>query len=140
MVADADTPPRDGGTLFDNCESPTGCSQWYTFSGGGGDGLGTEIVVDSSVYTEGLGSVRIQPRYGYNYSEIGQPNNRLWLNGDRVSDLSLSTGDGGSFSIAIKTRFSKTVPPLWMPTSAGEVEVTNISASSDRKSVREEKR
>src|SRR3546814_6671757 len=65
IVDAADTPPSDGGTLLYNCESTTGWSQWYTLSGGGGDGLGTEIVVDSSVSTDVIGWVRIKLLFGH---------------------------------------------------------------------------
>lgn len=95
IVDDADTPPSDGGTLLNNCESTTGWSQWR--SPFVGSGVGTEYAVDSTVFTEGAGSIRTKPWYQYNYTS-----SVTYGFADRITGMSWSTGTGGYLAISIK--------------------------------------
>ena len=99
IVDDADTPPSDGGTLLNNCESTTGWSQAESPFGSGS--IGTGYAVDTVVFTEGAGSIRSRPWYGYRYYWVADPYYTYGFH-DRVTGLSLDTGTGGYLAISIK--------------------------------------
>lgn len=130
VVDDADTPPSDGGTLLYNCESTAGWSQTQTPFGIGP--IGTEYVVDGTYFTEGAGSIRSKPYYGY--TEYGFPT-AYFAFADRVTGLSLDTGTGGYMAVSIRASHGDpltTSGGIWMTSvENGEQAVSFINTGRD---------
>lgn len=88
-IDDAGTPPSSGGTLLYNCESTTG---WASVGGF------PDITVDTVVFTEGAGSIKARAQ-----TQTVDASASIARSSDSVSGLSLSTGTGGYFSVAVRT-------------------------------------
>ncbi|WP_028637719.1 hypothetical protein [Nocardioides sp. URHA0032] len=125
VVDNAGTPPSTGVVVY-GCDSATGWSKWATGPGAGGP-VGTDISVDTTIKTEGTGSVRAHAESStYNSGD----NSYTFLSSDKVAGLTVSTSTGGYLSIGIQTTFSGRptdgLYQLWMTTAAGESQVTNF--------------
>ena len=100
----ASSPPSGGsGTVFNNCESTTGWATW------GYQNQTPSITVDTSVFTQGAGSVKSRLTEWYPGSVSGTGNGTGGYyspcqgNGrDQVTGLSLDTGTGGYVSVAVR--------------------------------------
>lgn len=134
VVDDADSPPSSGGTSLYGCESTTGWSRWAPVSGTGL--IGTDIAVDSTIYSQGSGSLRMQASDGSvrgSYAGRG-----TYKNSDKVTGLSLSTGTGGYLAISLRWVHDPATPwavsglkRLWVTTDEdGEQEVPVFAAVS----------
>ena len=127
----ASSPPgASAGTLVNNCQSTTG---WASFGGS----LTPSFAVDSTVFTEGAGSIKSWVTQWEPGSDGGsgtqsngaggtQTYHSYTANGgfgrDQITGLSVATGTGGYMSVAIRfdafydaSRLSR----LWQSTTAG---------------------
>lgn len=119
IVDNAGTPPTGGGTMLLNCESTTGWASTATSPSGRAS---AEYVVDTSIFTEGAGSLRSKSQVR-TYSGGNDVTFNVW---DNVSGLSLSTGTGGYLSFAFRSQFEDVkIQRLNITTASG---VQDISA------------
>lgn len=114
VTDDAGTPPSGGGTLLYGCESTDG---WERI---GFSYLTPEYVVDSTVFSEGTGSIRSLATFHqtgyYSYSDGW---NVASSSHDGVSGLSLSTDTGGYLSLRTRFEWIQMALAIYVTTAEG---------------------
>ena len=117
ITDDAGTPPSSGGTLLYNFESTTG---WAATN----SRLTGVYVVDSTIFTEGAGSIKSRTQSYDNWTD-GESHS---LGQDTVSGLALSTDTGGYLSVCVRPQWTLTTLNIYVTTaSGGRAKVTSHS-------------